>query len=169
MRITIIAAVARNGVIGRDGGIPWHLPADLRRFKTVTLGHALLMGRRTFESTGALPGRTTLVLTRDAGYRPARPAAAGARVEVVGSLEEGVARARQLGQQELFVGGGEAIYREALGTADRLDLTRVDVDLEGDTVFPEVDWSRWRLASRDEHPADERHPYAFAFELWERR
>lgn len=172
MRITLIAAVAKNGVIGREGGIPWHLPGDLRRFMRTTLGHTLLMGRRTFESTGALRGRTTLVLTRDPSYRPPPDAGQGTRVEVVRSLDEGVARARELGEEELFVGGGEGIYREALGRpgfADRLDLTRIDAEPDGDTVFPEVDWSRWRLVSREEHPADERHPWAYAFELYERR
>lgn len=171
MRITLIAAVANNGVIGRDGTIPWHLPADLRRFMRTTLGHTLLMGRRTLESTGALRGRTTLVLTRDPGYRPTPAEGAETRVEVVRSLDEGVARARELGEDELFVCGGEGIYREALarpGWADRLDLTRVDAEPEGDTRFPEVDWSRWRLVSREEHPADERHAHAYAFEVYER-
>lgn len=168
MRSTLIAAVAANGVIGRDGEIPWHLPADLARFKRTTLGHTLLMGRRTFESTGALPGRTTLVLSRDPAWRPAQTGPASARVEVVRSLEEGVARARELGEEDLFICGGEGIYRQTLATADRLDLTRVEAEPEGDTFFPEVDWSRWRRVSREEHPADERHAHAYAFEIWER-
>lgn len=172
MRVTLIAAVARNRVIGRDGEIPWRLPADLARFMRTTLGHTLLMGRRTFESTGALRGRTTLVLTRDPGYRPPLAETTDARVEVVRSLAEGVARARELGEDELFVCGGEGIYREALerpGLADRLDLTRVAAEPEGDTRFPEVDWRRWRLVSREEHGPDEWNRYAYSFEVWERR
>lgn len=171
MKVILIAAVARNRVIGRDGTIPWHLPADLHRFKRTTLGHTLLMGRRTLESTGPLRGRTTLVLTRAPGYRPPTGEGAATRVEVVRSLDEGVARARELGEDELYVCGGEGIYRECLerpGFADRLDLTRVDAEPEGDTFFPEVDWSRWRLVSREEHPADERNAHAYTFEVYER-
>lgn len=171
MKVILIAAVASNRVIGRDGEIPWRLPADLGRFMRTTLGHTLLMGRRTFESTGALRGRTTLVLTRDPSYRPPAVEGTDARVEVVRSLDEGVERAWELGEDELFVCGGEGIYRETLerpGLADRLDLTRVAAEPEGDTRFPEVDWTRWRRVSREEHPADERHSYAYAFEIYER-
>lgn len=171
MRITLIAAVASNRVIGRDGDIPWHLPADLGRFMRTTMGHTLLMGRRTLASTGPLRGRTTLVLTRDPEYRPPPTEGAATRVEVVGSLDEGVARARELGEEELFVCGGEGLYREALarpGLVDRLDLTRVDAEPEGDTFFPEIDWSRWRRVAREEHRRDDRHPYAYSFEVWER-
>jgi dihydrofolate reductase len=171
MRITLIAAVAANRVIGRDGDVPWHLPADLDRFQRVTLGHTLLMGRRTFESTEVLPGRTTLVLSRDPDYRPEAPRPPDARFEAVRSLDDGVARARALGEDELFVCGGEGIYREALARPElsgRLDLTRVEAEPAGDTRFPEVDWTRWRRLWREEHPPDAHHAYAYAFELWER-
>lgn len=171
MRTTLIAAVAANGVIGRDGDIPWHLPADLDHFQGVTRGHTLVMGRRTFESTGVLPGRTTLVLSRDPGYRPRVPVPADARLEVTRSLDEAAERARALDEVELYVCGGAGIYREALSRpelSDRLDLTRVDARPAGDTRFPEVDWSRWVRVSREEHPPDARHAYGYAFELWER-
>lgn len=169
MKLTLIAAVARNGVIGHRGRIPWHLPADLAHFQRSTMGHTLVMGRRTFESTGALPGRRTLVLTRSRDWRPEAESSSGdARVEVVGSLDGAVDRARAGGETELFVCGGEAVYREALPQADRMVLTRVHAEPEGDTRFPEPDWTRWRLASREEHPPDERNLYAYAFELYER-
>ncbi len=165
MRVTLIAAVARNGVIGQDGGIPWRLPADLAYFKRTTMGHTLVMGRRTFESSGPLPGRTTIVLTRQRGWRP--PAGA-AGVETAASLDEALVRAAARGEDEIFVCGGEAIYRRALPVADRLHLTRVAAEPEGDTFFPDFDPARWRRASREEHAPDERNPMGYAFEVWER-
>lgn len=169
MRVTIIAAVATNNVIGKDGRIPWRLPADLAHFKRTTLGHTLVMGRRTYESTGALPGRTTLVLTRDPDWRP-EPVGEGrdARVETVHSLDRAIERAHREGETELFVCGGEAVYREALPRAHRLVLTRVDAEPEGDTRFPEPDWTRWRLVSREELDRDDRNPHGYSFELYER-
>lgn len=187
MRITLIAAVANNRVIGKDGQIPWHLPADLAHFKRTTMGHTLVMGRRTYEPAGALPGRRTLVLTRDPDWKPEgagsggtggvpgateeggrRGGPGGKQVEVVHSLAQAIERARAQGETELFVCGGEGVYREALPKAHRIELTRVDAEPEGDTRFPEVDWSRWRLVAREEHPPDERHAHAFTFETHER-
>jgi dihydrofolate reductase len=169
MRITIIAAVASNDVIGKNGSIPWHLPADLAHFKRTTTGHTLVMGRRTYESTGALPGRRTLVLTRDPGWRP-KGAEKGreAEVEAVRSLDEAIERARAAGETELFVCGGEAVYREALPKAERMVLTRVDAEPEGDTHFPEPDWPRWRLVSREEHQPNEANLHAYALEVYGR-
>lgn len=142
MPVTLVAAVARNGVIGRDGALPWHLPEDLRRFKSLTLGHVLVMGRRTFESIGRpLPGRTTIVVTR----RPDWPAPEG--VLVAPSLEAALARAAAL-DDEVFLVGGAEIYRRGLEVADFLELTEVDAEPSGDTVFPAVDWSRWRQTGR---------------------
>lgn len=162
MRITLIAAVAENGVIGRDGGLPWHLPEDLKRFQRVTRGHTVVMGRRTFESLpGPLKDRRNLVITSNRGYRTE-----GA--EVVHSLEEAVDAAENGGADELFILGGAVLYEAALPIADRLDLTRVEASVEGDTRFPEVDWSAWRLSESTHHRADGRHMFAFRFELWER-
>lgn len=169
MRITLIAAVAGNRVIGRDGTIPWRLPADLAHFKRTTLGHTLVMGRRTFESTGALSGRRTLVLTRDPDWRPgAVGEGRDAQVEAVHSLDQAIDRARAEGETELFVCGGEAVYREALPRAHRMVLTRVEAEPAGDTHFPEPDWTRWRLVSREDHEPDGRNGHSYAFELYER-
>ena len=147
MTVTILAAVARNGVIGVGGDLPWHLPDELRLFKRTTLGHVLVMGRRTYESIGRpLPGRATVVLTRRADWSP------GSREVVVAhDLEEALERGRALGDEVFVVGGGE-VYAAALEHADRLALTLVELEPEGDTRFPEVDWSGWREISRE--PAD---------------
>jgi len=143
--VTIVAAVARNGVIGVDGGLPWHLPDDLRRFKELTMGHVLVMGRRTYESIGRpLPGRTTVVVTR-------RPDWSAGADDVIRARD--VPGALQLGSEiddEVFVVGGGQVYEEALPLADRLELTFVDAEPEGDTFFPEVDWSQWREVTREE-------------------
>jgi dihydrofolate reductase len=133
MRLSIIAAVADNGVIGRDNALPWRLSADLRRFKVLTLGHHLLMGRKTFESIGSvLPGRTTVVISRG---RPALPPG----VLLAHSIDEAVAMARASGDFEAFVAGGAEIYELALPVADRLYLTRVHTITDGDIRFPS--WS----------------------------
>lgn len=133
--ITLVAAVARNGTIGADGGMPWHLPADLRHFKALTMGHPMIMGRRTFESIGrALPGRRTIVVTRDSEW-----SAPG--VELAHSVPEAIALA---GQQVMVVGGGD-IYRQTIDVADRLEITHIDADADGDTRFPTIDPARWQV------------------------
>jgi dihydrofolate reductase len=143
--VTIVAAVARNGVIGVDGGLPWHLPDDLRRFKELTLGHVLVMGRRTYESIGRpLPGRTTVVVTRNAQWDPG---AAGVRVAA--SVEDAVEVAASI-DPDVFVVGGAEVYRAALPLAGRLELTLVDAEPVGDTRFPDVDWGAWRELRRDD-------------------
>ena len=175
MRITIIAAVADNGAIGRDGEIPWHLPADLAFFKRTTMGHTLVMGRRTFESAGALPGRATIVLTRDPRYRPAehRPQRPdGPPVEVAHGLEEALERAEASGEEEVFVCGGSRVYAEALHgpgrRADRMLLTRVEGEPGADAWFPEWDRDAWRLVSREDHEPDEKNSRAYSFREYER-
>ena len=133
--------MATNRVIGADGALPWHLPADLRRFKAVTMGHHLLMGRTTFESIGRpLPGRTSIVLTRDR-------AAAIPGVVVAHSLAEGIDLAA--GDTDLFVIGGEEVFRATLPIADRILLTEIRLDVAGDTVFPEVDPAAWTVVSSE--------------------
>lgn len=164
MELVIIAAVAENGVIGREGGLPWRLPEDLRRFKRVTTGRPVIMGRKTFETLpGPLPGRRNIVVSRREGYRPAG-------VEVFGSVEEAVSAARETADQEgpVFVLGGGEIYDLALPLADRLDLTRVEASVEGDTRFPDVDWSAWELVESDPRRGLEGHSHDFRFELWRR-
>ncbi|HEY9411181.1 MAG TPA: dihydrofolate reductase [Jiangellaceae bacterium] len=144
MTLTAIAAVARNGVIGAQGDLPWRLPADLRRFKALTTGHVLVMGRKTFESIGrALPGRTTIVVTRRASW------SAGG-VLVASSVDDALAAAAGLGP-ETFVAGGAEIYAQTLARADRLELTEVHAEPEGDTFFPELDRSAWLEVAREPH------------------
>ena len=142
MTLALVAAVGANGVIGRDGGLPWHLPEDLAHFKRLTLGHVLVMGRRTYESIGrALPGRTTVVVTRDETW-----AAAG--VTVAHSIEQALEIAAGI-DGSVFVVGGADVFRETLPSADRLHLTHVDASPDGDTVFPDVDWSQWVEIGRE--------------------
>ena len=145
MPVTIVAAVARNGVIGVDGGLPWHLPDDLRRFKELTLGHVLVMGRKTYESIGRpLPGRTTVVVTRSADWGPG-----SGEVLVAHGVPEAIHAAAAV-DDEVFVVGGAQVYAAALPLADRLELTLVDAEPAGDTRFPDVDWRDWRELRRDE-------------------
>jgi len=166
MRIVLIAAVAKNGVIGVDGGLPWHLPDDLRRFKAVTRGHQVVMGRRTFEGLpGPLPQRRNYVVTRQQGYL-----AEG--VEVVHSLEEAIARAESHATSPvdpLYVLGGAVLYTAALSIADRLDLTLVDAEIEGDTVFPSFSMDDWVEIESADHLADEDHEYGFRVVVLDRR
>jgi dihydrofolate reductase len=166
VKLSLVAAVARNGVIGRDGALPWRLPRDLARLKRLTTGHCVLMGRRTWESIGRpLPERTNIVITRDARFAPAGAV-------VAHGVEAAIAEARARGETEAFVLGGEAIYAAALPLADRLYLTRVHADVPGDVRFPSleaVDARRgWRLVREEHHPADARHAHAFTFQDWER-
>src|SRR5262249_35596374 len=143
------------------GGLPWHLPPDLARFKRLTRGHTLLMGRRTFESIGSrpLPGRTVVVVTRD----PAFPAAPG--VLVAPTVAQGIAVAPG---PEVFVAGGTAIYRAALPLAARLAMTWIEQDFPGDPFSPEVDWSSWRLVDEESPPAGDGAPFAYRFATYER-
>jgi dihydrofolate reductase len=160
-RVTLIAALAANRTIGRDGQVPWRLPADLARFKRRTMGHPLIMGRKTFESIGSrpLPGRPIVVLTRDRSFAPPPGVLAASSVEEAIEIAAG---------PEVFVAGGAEVYRSALPRADRLDLTFVDADVPGDTFFPEVDWSEWRLVEEERHPPGEGVPFGYRFALYER-
>ena len=158
--LSCIVAMSENRVIGRDGDLPWHLPADLKRFKQLTMGHHIIMGRKTYESIGRpLPGRTNVVVTRDREYT-----ADG--VEVVHSLEEAIERTE--GDDEAFVTGGEAIYRLALPSADRLYVTAVHSDVEGDVYFPGNGVDGWRLTMEEPHEADDRHAHRYTFRVYER-
>ena len=160
MKVSIIAALADNGVIGRDGALPWHLPDDLRRFKALTMGHPILMGRRTFESIGRpLPGRRNLVLTRGARTFPHG-------IESVPSVAMAMTRCAAAAQ--LCVIGGAEVYAQALPLATRLELTRVHVRPQGDVRFPEFDATQWRELERIEHPADEQHQWPMTFLTLER-
>lgn len=153
MRIALIAALSRERVIGKDGALPWRLSADLKRFKALTLGHPVIMGRKTFESIGRpLPGRTNVVVTRNRSF-----AAAGC--VVAHSVADAIERARQSpGADEAFVIGGEEVFREALPLAQRMFLTEVDGAYAGDAFFPEFDRGEWRERGREPHPAGDGAP-----------
>ncbi len=162
MRVSFIVAADLGGVIGLGGGLPWRLPADLRRFKALTMGHHLIVGRKTFEAIGRpLPGRTMVVVSRGALVTPEG-------VLVAASPDVAVELAEAAGASEAFVAGGGEIYRALLPRADRVHLTRVEARFEGDTFFPDLDPSAWRLAWREDHPADETHGVPFSFQVWER-
>ncbi|MBS0578456.1 MAG: dihydrofolate reductase [Proteobacteria bacterium] len=159
--VSLVVAMAHHGVIGRDNALPWHLRADLQRFKSLTLGKPVLMGRKTFESIGRpLPGRSNIVLTRDARW--SAPGVTSAH-----TLAEALARAA--GAAEVAVIGGAEVYRLALPSARRIFLTRVLAEVPGDTRFPELDEAEWREVGRSSHPADEHNDYPVTFVTLERR
>jgi dihydrofolate reductase len=163
MTVSLIVAVSSNGVIGRDGDLPWRLPADLRHFKKTTMGHHLIIGRATWDEVGRpLPGRTMVVITRNLEFE-----AEG--VLVAHSVEGAVALASD--DDEPFIGGGAEIYRQALdaGLVDRLYLTRVHAEVEGDTFFPAIDFDEWLLADRVNHQADAKNEHPYTFERYDRR
>ncbi len=160
--IVLVAALARNRVIGADGDMPWHLPADLKRFKAITLGKPMVMGRNTFEAIGRpLPGRRTIVVTRDPYWR-----ADG--VEIALDLDSAIARAADASPEEIIIAGGGQIYAQAIGRADRLRLTWIDVEPAGDAMFPAVDLAVWREVDRADFPVDGDRP-AHAFVDYDRR
>ena len=164
-RVTIVAALSRNGAIGRDSRMPWHISGDLKRFKTLTLGHPVVMGRKTFESIlaatgGPLPGRDNIVVTRAKDF-----SAPGCRI--AHSLEEALAAAS--GATEVFVIGGGEIYALALPLAHRLELTEVDVEIPGDAYFPDFDRGAWREVRREAHSAEGPAGLRFDFATYDRR
>lgn len=160
MRLSLIVAIAENRVIGKDGALPWHLSADLRRFKRITMGHPLVMGRVTFESIGRpLPGRTSLVISR-------QPEWSSPGVIVARDLDAAIAVAGPA--HELFVIGGAAIYALALPRADRIYLTRVLAQVEGDTFFPEWVETEWVTSHRESHLADSSNDHDHVFEILDR-
>jgi dihydrofolate reductase len=162
MTVSLIVAVSSNGVIGREGGLPWYLPADLRHFKRTTMGHHLIIGRRTWEEVGKpLPGRSMVVVTRRRDFAPE-----GA--QVARSLEQALEMASD--DAEAFIGGGAQIYRTALerDLVDRIYLTRIHAEVEGDTFLPEIRFDQWMLVSEEHHDADERNEFPYSFMVYER-
>ena len=161
MTISLVVAASSNNVIGRDGGLPWHLPDDLRQFKRLTTGKPVVMGRRTFESIGKpLPDRRNIVMTRDPDF-----SAAGC--DIVASVSEVMDLVD--GADEAMIIGGGLVYRDFMPLADRIYLTRVQAEVEGDTHFPEIDEAAWQLVSSEHHAADDEHRYAFDVMVFERR
>jgi dihydrofolate reductase len=155
MRLSLIAAMDRKHLIGRDNAMPWHLPADLAHFKATTLGKPILMGRKTFESLGRpLPGRLNIVLSRDNRYD-----AAG--ITVVHDLDEAFTAAGDV--PELMVIGGASLYETLLARIERMYLTFIDAEFDGDAWFPAWDANEWRESRREPHPADAKNPYPYSF------
>jgi len=163
MTISMIGAMGKSRELGFGNKLPWHLPDDLKRFKELTRGHAVIMGRKTFESIGRpLPERKNIVITRDHAY-----VAPGCTV--VGSFEEALKEARDTeGDGEVFIIGGAEIYKLALPMADKMYLTFVDAEREADAFFPEFKEGEWNVVQEESHPADDRHLYAFTFRVYER-
>ena len=161
--ITIIAAIANNNALGKDNDLIWHLPADLKRFKKVTSGHHIIMGRNTFESIGKpLPNRTTVIITRNKSYT----------IEgcvVVNSLEEAVNQSKE--DEHVFIIGGAQVYKQALENnfVDQLDITEVHQDFDADVFFPEIDKSTWEEIAREAFEADEKNKYNYSFVKYKKR
>jgi len=163
MTVSLIVAVSSNGVIGRDGDLPWHLPADLKHFKRTTMGHHLIIGRRTWDEVGKpLPGRTMVVVTRSRRFFPEG-------VFVVRSVEQALELAAE--DDEPFIGGGSQIYKIALARdlVDRIYLTRIHAEVEGDTFFPDFDLDDRELVSEEHHKADEKNEFDYSFLVYERK
>ena len=163
MKLSLLAALSTNNVIGRNNEVPWRLSTDLKFLKSKTMGHHVIMGRKTYESVGRpLPGRTNVIITRQENYAPEG-------VTVVHSLEEAVRIAQQNGDDEAFVLGGAEIYAQAMHRADRMYLTRVHAEVEGDTWFPDFDdVSEWHLVDAEHFDADEKNEFPFSFLRYER-
>ncbi|MEX2317429.1 MAG: dihydrofolate reductase [Pirellulales bacterium] len=165
MRISIIAAVAENGVIGRGGKLPWHLADDLKRFKRLTMGHTLIMGRKTWESIGRpLAGRRMVVVSRQADYRTGFE-----NIEVVDNVDAALKLAAAVDDDEAFIIGGAELYREALPRVDQLYMTRVLAEVDGDTFFPDLDWMQWERKESEEHSADSANDHPYDFQVYEHR
>ena len=164
MNITLVVAASENNAIGKDNKLLWHLPKDMRFFKNTTWGLPILMGRKTFESLGSrlLPGRVNIILTHQKEWK-----AEGVRV--VHSIREAIELATQLDYKELMVIGGGQVYEEALPFAQKVWLTRVHTNIEGDAFFPVLSTTHWNLQSVEKNIADEKHSFAFDFECWQRK
>ena len=161
MLISAIVAVSENNVIGRDGHLPWHLSADLKRFKAITTGHSIILGRKNYDDIGRpLPNRTNYVLTRNAAFE-----APGC--VVCSALAQALEGAQAAGEAECFIIGGAAVYREAMPLVKKLYLTKVLSQVEGDVFFPE--WGEgWRMVSEESFPADEKNDFPTVFQVWKR-
>ena len=159
----LIVAMSQQGVIGSNGQLPWRLPDDLKHFKRTTLGHCLILGRKTWDSLpGALPGRTSIVVTRNADL-----SLEGA--ELASGVDAAIARARLLNDNAPIIGGGAEIYAQAMPRVTQMWITRVHAEVDGDVHFPDWDADDWECIAVQEHPTDERHEHAFAIEEWLRR
>lgn len=160
MLISLVVAASTNNVIGKNNQLLWSLPNDMRFFKNTTWAMPVLMGRKTFESLGKpLPGRLNIVITRQKDWTPE-----GAKI--VHSLEDAIKAASKADYKEAFIIGGGEIFKEAMIVADKIYMTRVDAELDGDAFFPVIDKTQWQLISEDSRVADAKHAYSYHFQLW---
>jgi len=166
MIISLIAAASTNNVIGKDNKLLWHLPNDMKFFRNTTWGLPVVMGRKTYDALAGepLPGRFNFVITRNGEWDPHND-----KVKVVSSLESAIEGARETDCKETFVIGGGEIYEQSMSIANKIYLTRVHTVVEGDAFFPVIDESVWQLTSNLDFPVDEKHAYAYSFQVWERK
>jgi dihydrofolate reductase len=166
MMVSLIAAVSKNNVIGKNNDLPWHLPNDMKYFMQTTKGHCVLMGRKNYESLPEkfrpLPNRTNILITRQADFDA--PGCA-----IFNKIEQGIAYAKEKGETELFIIGGAEIYSATLPIADKLYLTEINATIEGDTFFPQIDKTKWRETSRTLNNADDKHKFMFDFVVYEKK
>lgn len=163
MDISIIVAITENNIIGRDNGMPWHLPADLKYFRERTTGHHIVMGRKTFESIGggrSLPNRVSIIITKQKDYK-----AEGCLI--AHSLEEAIEIAKN--EDELFIIGGKQIYEQSLSLANKMYITRIHTSIDGDTSFPQYDENQWEMTSYTDRNADEKNAYPLSFLVFEKK
>ena len=163
MNISIIVAITENNIIGRDNGMPWHLPADLKYFRERTTGHHIVMGRKTFESIGGgrpLPNRVSIIITKQKDYK-----AEGCLI--AHSLEEAIEIAKD--ENELFIIGGKQIYEQSLALANKMYITRIHTSIDGDTSFPQYDENQWEMTSYTEREADEKNVYPLSFLVFDKK
>ncbi len=161
--ISCIVATAKNNVIGKDNDIPWYLPADLKYFKKITSGHHIIMGRKCYQSIGKpLPNRTNIIVTRD-------PFFLSSNCLVAHSIEEALNLAYANGEQEAFIIGGGMIYEQTANLWDRLYITEVDLDVDGEIYFPKLDYNQWTLKSSDKHSPDDKNEHHYSFNIWEKK
>jgi len=161
LNISIIVATSKNNVIGVNNQLPWHLPADLKYFKSLTNGHSIIMGRKTYDSIGRpLPNRENIIITRDKNY-------SSVELVIKHSIEEAIQHCN--GQEEVFIIGGSEIYGQSIPLANKLYITEVLHDFEGDTFFPEINEQEWKMISSNKFYSDEKHAFDYSFQVWERR
>ena len=160
-KVSIIVAVSKNNVIGKDNQLIWHLPADLKHFKKLTTGHHIIMGRKTFESIGkALPNRVSVIITRQKNYKQEN-------CIITHSLKEAINKAKE--DTEIFIIGGASIYEEAIKLSDKIYLTSIDDNFEGDTFFPTINWSEWEKIEEQKFEADKKNKYNYSFITFENK
>lgn len=165
MIISLIAALSKNRVIGKNNDLPWHLPDDMKYFMQTTKGHHVIMGRKNYDSIPEkfrpLPNRTNIVVTRQKDF-------SAPNCTIVNSIEQGIAIAKKANELETFIIGGAQIYSEGMALTQRMYLTEIQADIEGDTYFPEIPSGKWKETSRIHHPTDARHKFKFDFVIYDR-